>query len=581
MLKKVFQLSFRNKGILLIFFLGFFLRVWWLDKFPIGITHDELNYLISAKSLFTTGSFPPGTAPTVMPSNMKDFTVTVAEIPSFLLALFVGFSDQSLFVGRIVGVILNSAAIVLIYFITKYFTRRKNYAFVASVVWAINPWSFLMGRTIFEVNFFVFFFLFGLVMLLYLKGPKILYSAVPFVLGFFSYVGGQISFYLFILAAIVYRYFKEKSDKKYLFSLFVIFTVVLFVYLAIVLNNQTRIARGGEIYFPNDTKLAREVDMERLRSVPNNLNKIFVNKASFYLRNITDKYLGAFDPQTLFLTGEFRAAFSYQKHGTFYPIDLIFLMLGATWLFSLNRKAWFFCLFSIMAAPLTSAISTVEYSYSQRAGLMYPFLIILVGIGISYVIFEIKNLKLRNLVSLLVVFVYLAFFLNLAHIYFFRFPVYASDGWFFQDRILARYIRHASKEDNSKIIISTFEPKIVFEEYLFYNNLYKGKEVKAINEVMAGNRFYYNNVEFVSECLDISKLPDNAIWIFDSLLKCKADEVLRITRFKDVYENYLIVNDRLCRDFDLNTYVHPQSFGNFDIEKQSLENFCRSWITKI
>ena len=76
---------------------------------------------------------------------------------------------------------------------------------------------------------------------------------------------------------------------------------------------------------------------------------------------------------------------------------------------------------------------------------------------------------------------------------------------------------------------------------------------------------------------------EQTIWIVDSLLNCQIDKTkaLRITRFKDVYENYLIFNDKLCSKFSLGTYVSPRAYLNFDFTKQSEQDFCQSWITKI
>src|SRR4030043_2106746 len=56
------------------------LRGFYLNRFPIGITHDELNYVLTAKSLFLTGKFLPQTSPAILPSGMKIFDVVMAEV---------------------------------------------------------------------------------------------------------------------------------------------------------------------------------------------------------------------------------------------------------------------------------------------------------------------------------------------------------------------------------------------------------------------------------------------------------------------------------------------------------------------
>src|SRR4030042_2666844 len=169
--------------------------------------------------------------------------------------------------------------------------------------------------------------------------------------------------------------------------------------------------------------------------------------------------------------------------------------------------------------------------------------------------------------------IYLFSFLNLVNLYFFRFPVYASDGWFYQDRLLSRYIELANiKKPNKDIYIYSSEPKITFEEYLFYLNLYKdGQSALNINRNIDSGVYSYGNVHFSLECPKEEDLKDKSVRIYDILLNCRVDKtkVLRITRFQDVAEKYLIENDDVCNDLTLSTYVNQLAFRNFDISLQT------------
>lgn len=576
-----------NFLLLIILIFTFATRIIFLDQFPIGLTHDELNYIIAAKSLFWTGNFAPGTAPAVIPTNMSNYTVVIAEVPALLLAPLVGSLHTTLFFSRIVGAILSTLIVLGIFLLAKHLTDNRMIALIASIVATINPWSFLMGRTIFESNFFVAFFLWGFLVLIKNYGWKILYALPLYFLGFFSYTGGQIVFYLFILITLIYHYFNTTNLKRNLKPYLVflgLMTLVLIFYISVVFHNQTFQSRGGEIYLPSQSNVIKSVNQERLLAVPTPLNNLFVNKITVYLTGFIDKYLNNLSINNLFVKGEFRAAFSYQKHGTFYFIDLLFILIGLSSLFSLNKKRWFLCLIMVAISGITSALSNVEYSYSQRGALMFPFLIILISIGVYYCIIFSKLKLIRNSTILAISIIYVMLFANLLNIYFYRFPVYASDGWFYQDRQLSRYITLAEENyPNSKIVVSTFEPKIIFEEYLFYNNLYSGLQVKDINRTLARQDYEYKRIKFTSDCF-INKIKDSqTVWVVDPLLNCQFDKskALRITRFKDVYENYLILDDKLCSKFPLGSYVSPQAFLNFDVEKQSEQKFCQSWITKL
>lgn len=584
MLKKVQKLfSQDNRVVILIFILALVLRLLFLGKFPIGMTHDELNYALAAKSLFNVGTFVPQTDPALLPGSLGS-NVVIAEVPALILAPFIGLTKLNLFDSRVVGSVFSSLSAVILYLLVLGQTKKRVTATAVGIIYAINPWSFLMGRTVFEVNFFVFFILLGFLVLLKTRGAKIFWSLPIYLLGFLSYTGGQVAFYLFIILTLLFHYFSTGAKKLLPYVIYgLIITLILGGYVFAVSHNQSMATRGGELYLPTNVEIAKQVDAERLVSVPSKFGDLLVNKATIYAKGFIEKYLAAFSVNNLFVNGEFRAAFSYQKHGTFFYVDILFLIIGVAVLFKLDRRFWFFVLAAIAVSPITSGLSTIEYSYSQRAGLMYPFLIVLIGVGVGYCL-EAAKRNTKILVGVLIAIIYLVSFANLAHLYFYRFPVYASDGWFFQDRTISRYIELTRQQfPNRKIVVTTFEPKIIFEEYLFYSDSYETKtDIVRLNAKIAKSDYSTGNVLFTAKCLDSKDLTGNVTWIYDPLVGCGGNvDRLRVTRFRDVYEQYLIEKDTLCKGYGLGTYVATQAFKNFDVENQNSLEFCQSWITKI
>jgi len=578
----------KNCFLIIVFLVAFFIRVVFLDRFPIGITHDELNYIFAAKSLFWAHAFPPGTAPALLPTGMNNFTVSVAEVPVIFLAPIAGLFQTTLLTSRMPGALLSVLSALAVYFIVKDLVKSIVYARLCFLLMAVNPWSFLMGRTIFEVNFFVCFFLWGFLVLLKNKSWKIFYALPFYVLGFLSYTGGQISFYLFSLITLTYHRFLSGQNQKFnkVYILFAIsMTICLIIYLFIVTNNQSFVTRGSEIYLPNQPVVSEGVNSERKLMVPSPVNNLFVNKATVYFNGFMNRYLNVFSVNNLFLTGETRAAFSYQKHGTFYLIDFPFMLIGLALLYARNRKEWLFIVAVVVSCSLTSGLSIIESSYSQRSGLIYPFLTILSGIGIGR-IYEINISKWKKMTLLFFIgFIYLVSFVNLVHIYFYRFPVYASDGWFFQDRILSRYIYLTQQSyPETKVIVFTPEPKIVFQEHLFYVGGYTETDVESINSKMNQKIYSLGNLSFTSLCPDMDT-TESTVLIFDGRIECEhklsATNPVRITRFIDVYENYLILGDRLCQNLVLDRYVLSGAYTDFGVEKQPKDEFCKRWITRL
>lgn len=301
-----------------------------------------------------------------------------------------------------------------------------------------------------------------------------------------------------------------------------------------------------------------------------------------YVEETLQRYLTAFSTNFLFIEGETRAAFSFQEHGTFYPLDFLFILLGICYLFSKDKKKFAFTVGIVAIAPITSSLSKIEFSYSQRAGLMFPFLIILSAIGINYLITIFSSKRINRLLTIIVLSVYTISFINLVYIYFFRFPLYASDGWFFQDRVLSRYLALA-KGKNKKIFIITHEPKIIFEEYLFFNNLYHRQRVSSINRLLNEKEYSYNEITFTEDCPD--NIDKDAIYALSyqidcPILKDKNQNPLRIANIKENQELYILLNDDICTDMTLNEYNIPTNLEDFEVEKMNRHDFCQKWITQ-
>jgi hypothetical protein len=149
---------------------------------------------------------------------------------------------------------------------------------------------------------------------------------------------------------------------------------------------------------------------------------------------------------------------------------------------------------------------------------------------------------------------------------------------------LSRYIQLTTGEDPStKIYVYSSEPKITYEEFLFFTNNYNNNSAKIINNRLNSGVYLFENVLFLAECPPVSSLDTNTIQIIDPLLGCNIDKksTLRITRFQDVLEKYLIKGDFICGKFQLNTYVTPKAFENFNVGNEDSETFFRNWITKL
>jgi len=559
-------------------FVGLILRTLWLNLFPIGMTHDELNYVMNARSLFFSGRNIPWTASAFFSWGESQFDVVISELPAILIMPWIGLTKLTMFNARLPYAFVGTATIVVFYFLSKKLTN-KQVARLAALALAVSPWSIHFNRTAFEINFAVLFYLLGIYFVISQNPKKIFWGLPFFVAGFLSYFGAKLIFLPLITVTLIYGYFdqgKSRVKKPYLW--FFMISLIFFLFYYFTLPYQPAGSRKGELVLFSNHSYSEQVNLERQQSLPSPIVNIFSNKLTVVGKRIGNTYLEAFSTRFLFITGETRGAYSFWQHGPLYIIDFPLIIFGLVAIYTLKRKAFWFTLTVIALAPSVSAIDLVEQSYVIRAALMFPLFMLLVGSGLYFV----KNkLFYGKFIFLAALIFYALSTLNFLQLYFLRYPIYASEGFFLSDRILANYVYRAKLANpDADILVVSSEPKIIFEEYLFFNNLYAKNTVELINSKMKLQDFSWDGVTFSDICPN--EIDNSKIVITDQRYNCQEKESgdAGIVQLSDAGLTYLIKNDALCQEFELRGYYFPQSMRELKIEKLSKEKFCQSWITR-
>ena len=385
----------KYKYLILVFCLAFALRMLNLSSIPNGITHDELDYVLNAKSIWLTGKDISGSWSPSSLTPLKSRMV-LAELTSFVMSPFIGPFKLSLVNVRIPYIFFSSLSIVILYLIVKK-TVNEKVALITGLLMAINPWSLHFGRTAFESPISLFFFLTGFYFLLITKAWNILFAFPFFFLAFFTYHGSKFLFLPFVLVSLFINYFlinKTKDKCRFWpYLIFFLFSVLLLFYFFLSFNFQSTDSRSGEILFMNLDKAISFVNNERTQTIPNIFINIFSNKPLYVFNEFIKKYFGAFSVNYLFLTGDTLGVevFSFWYHGLFYYIDLFFILIGFCSMFKKNKKAWLIFTSLVVISPITSSISGSGDSYVLRASLLFPLLIVFAAYGIYYSIIVLKS----------------------------------------------------------------------------------------------------------------------------------------------------------------------------------------------
>ena len=342
----MFTKTLRNYlPLILIILLASFLRLYLLDKVPNAIGGDEIVYVLNSKALFLTGhdifgSWNPiqGLMFTYPKSEAQ------AELPYLLDFFIVGALPFSLFAAHLTNAILGILLIIVIYLVVKELLGKEA-GIIAGFIAGINPWLIYISRTAYEATPAMLFYLTAFYFLLKAKSWKILFAFPFLVLAFYSYIATKLILLPFALIIIIYCYFA--NHKKYLKQYLILFCLcilfVLFYIVSLKLNPTT--ARLGELITPNSSGIADTVNYIRSTSIENPLTNFFTNKYSVFLNIIIVKTLKTFASDYLFISAD--QFFSIYRHGLFYYIDSLFMLLGALFLFS--KKRIIFLLISLLA----------------------------------------------------------------------------------------------------------------------------------------------------------------------------------------------------------------------------------------
>jgi len=546
-----------------------FLRLLFLLEIPPGIANDEMNLIMNAQSILSTGKNIPGVVTGIVGSTSGDLSMGIhSEIGSFLLIPFIkvfGFNAVSV---KLPFVIASIGIVIVGFYLTRKIFNEKV-ALIAMAILAVNPWLIFFGRTAYESILSSFFYMLSLLLILNLKSWRKLFALFFLIFGFLSYFSAKTLIIPVVLVGTLMSILLNKSkDIKPLVVLNV--SVLLFVAVySFVLPKTPAGARIGELSL-NQT--VQKVNLKRTMSLDFFLSPLFENKVTEELRVRLAASLGEFNPDYLFLNGQPESipSLSIPDHGFMYLIDFVLVTLGLLFMAKDFPKQLIVFIGLLAITLFPNFLNMQGTTYSIRTVFLFPILAIVSGVGI----YSIK----KNYIKYAVLIIYLVSFLNFCSIYFNRLPIERSEGWFLSQRVVSRYIFEATKlNPDEKIILITENPKLTFYKYLFYTaNYVNPKEIALTNENIANKNYIFGNLLVTKDC--ISK--NEGLIIQSSSSTCpEIAGKANIKSINDAGDVYIISSDAVCNSLSRNKYPLIKDVGELNIEKLSVENFCKNYIS--
>lgn len=552
MLKKALKQFSQNKYSLIII-VGLLIlvaiRFVWLNEFPVGVLHDEIDVSLSSKYYFEKGTDISGIK---FPKSLfvTNSWASISGLPSYLLTNIYGPFSLTPLVIRIPYVVISLITALVISLLVYEITKLKKTAILSCLISLMNPWLYFYSRQPTEAPFSLLFALFGTYLFLKLKNNNRLWSLIFFVPSFYSYFGAKPVIPIFIILFVIgYNKFVDKLSAKtiYIFVLSSILLVVTYFWISRYYGGGTLNQRENQLTFLNFDRYSNIVNIKRRESIDFPFRDIFYNKYTVFVGISIYKVLGPFSPNFLFLSGD--SVVPFEDHGVLYYIDLPLILLGIYYFIGTNDKKekelFFLTILLLISGAVGPGVSLMGDQFVFRAFLQIPAYIILIAYAFS---------KMNYKILIVALIIYVVSFVNFLVFFFFRYSISQQDNHFITERVIASYIKRV----NNNVTMVTSEPERLYYQAEFYND-------DADREL------------FVDKCLDnylISKT-----YIVDAKLDCKINnDFIVIQNQKDSGVKYKIINDKLCNQNLLTNYRRNHLISDYNIEAMDDKIFCNRWI---
>lgn len=382
---------------------GGFLRLYNLSNSPPSLNWDEAALGYNAYSISETGKDEYKVS---YPVFTRSFDEYKSMVPVYLMIPSIKVFGLNELGVRFPSAFIGTLSIVLIFFIAKYFFSDNSISLISSLLFAIEPWVILFSRTYHEANIGLFFFLLGMLLLLYSKKKAFLFawSFIPFGISMYSYNAYKILVPLFVFAMVFINKEAIRKYSKRILIVAILITLIFlipFIYLAIIGQAFARLGPTNIfVLWPKDGPV---------------LYRLFL-----FVWDIIGRYFAYFSPPNLFLREPSEPGTVVTGNSVFYAFEFIPIIVGLLFIARrarINKEL----LALILLAPMP-AILTWNWFQPGRVMALLSMLSVLAGLGVVSMfncIAEILKKSIKPTITLTILYTSFVVFCALSALYLF------------------------------------------------------------------------------------------------------------------------------------------------------------------
>ncbi len=378
-------------------------RFYKLGLAPKGLYLDEAGQGYSAYSILKTGKDEFGKSFPIVFRSFNDFKTPVYI---YLVVPLIPLFGLTAFTVRFPSFFFSILTIPLLYLLIKELINSTSQkikidkkttnlvAIISSLLLSISPWHILFGRTNFECNVALFFYLFGIYLFFKsLKKPKLLItSALSFAIAIPAYHAQRIITPLTLIALFI-KYRKTVLDTEHIKNFVIGILVGIIVCLPTVLVAFTPgfLARASGLnIFSHNRYLPAGYNL----TYTGIFNWFINNSFLLSLKEFLSLYFSYLLPRNMFILGDYGPRSSFPQLSTFLLWQFPFYIYGI-YLLIKNKQLGnlrLFTIFLLLISPLPAAVTRDPYSSIRSLQLVIPQTII-ISIGLSSLVSRILKSK--------------------------------------------------------------------------------------------------------------------------------------------------------------------------------------------
>lgn len=438
--------------LLVIIILAFGLRVYKLDTIPSSLNWDEIS---AGYNAWAIANYARDDSGEVMPLVFRSFLDDKHPVHIYTTAIFVKLFGLNDFIARLPAALAGVGCVIVMFLLGRIWFNSTVGLFAAFFL-SIAPYNIHFSRGLWETNFALLFFMLGIYCFYQGLARKSFWftaSFVSFGLSAMSYHSSKVLVPAIVLLLLI-LYIKQLIKIGWSFYLSLI---VILVFIA---------------FFVADPRL-----LDLARATQNRFSSEQIHNTSLYKSSSNEllglseivyvNYLKHYDINYLFIKGDQSPRNSTKVFGQFYWLDLIFAILGAMILLYKRSRVTLVIFAWILLAPIPSSM-VQGAPQATRALFMMGSVQMLCALAAGTLVTKIINTKLKVIVAVLIVGIYLYSLSLYLNIYFNQFAKKEGVDWQYGMKQIVEYVK--DNPDYARVYMTEerSQPYIFFLYYLKY-----------------------------------------------------------------------------------------------------------------